>query len=270
VGPCGQWITISGSGGFGNVQSKIYSDSYHGVHHIVDFVASSGEYTATAYQNWSDTGLDVRLWNLFRDQVDGCSIDPLTEQPRMERNFVRDIGDENTDSNITCDNIAPAHDECAAEPTILRCNCLSIGVYSVYVKSIYFGDDDASSGLSCGDTIFEVEMSDPVQFELTNDPYINKLNPKQIERGSLLRIYGGNFGPTQEAGDSVRIGTTAQATDLNLGLGRNQTVRIWSDTLIKIRVSGLLAWDGTTKYVWVEKGGKKSNYKPLAILAPLP
>jgi hypothetical protein len=278
-GPCGQWIRISGSGAFGNVQSKMYSDGYHGVHHIVDFVASSGEYTATSYGTpagseghiWTNTAIFVRLWNLFQDQVDSCSIDPLTEQPRMERNFVRDIGDENSDSNITCDNIAPAYDECAAEPTILRCNCLSIGVFSVYVKSIYFGDDDTSGGLSCGDTIFEVEMSDPVQFELTNDPYINKLNPKQIERGSLLRIYGGNFGPTQEAGDSVRIGTKAQATDLlTLGLGKNQTVKIWSDTLIKVRVSGPVAWDGTTRYVWVEKGGVKSNYKPLAILVPLP
>jgi hypothetical protein len=270
-GSCGTWITISGSGGFGNFRSQMFSDGYNGVHHVVDFVASSGEYTARSYANWSDTSLDVRIWQPFQDKIDQCSIDPLTGQNRNERNFVQDIGDENHDSLITCGNTAPAYDECEAEPTIPRCTGLDIGTYSVYVKAIYFGDDDASGDLSCGDTIFQVQMSDPVYFELTNNPYVYKLNPKRIELKNILKIFGGNFGPSQELGDCVRIGTQADAMNPALGLGKEETaVRMWSDTLIKVRVAGPGTWQGKTKYVWVEKGGKKSSSKKLFVLAPLP
>jgi hypothetical protein len=284
-GPCGGWLTISGSGGFGTRQSKMYSDGYHGRHVIVDFVASTGEYTATNYKtsalSWTDTSIQVQLYDLFQDLTDTCSIDPLTGQLRMNRNFVQDVGDEgDVDTTVTCDNNleVPSQvgfDECAAEPTILRCDCLSIGTFNVYVKAIYFGDDDASGDLSCGDTIFEVEKSDAVQYELTNAPIINKLNPKRVvdpvaAPWPLLRIYGGNFGPTQGDGE-VRIGTEAQAVSDTLGLGRELTrIVLWSDTLIKVRVQVPDTWRGTTKYVWVEKGGLKSVYKPLAILAPLP
>ncbi len=275
-GSCGEWLTLTGSGGFGTTRNSMAGDNYHGVTHIVDFVASSGEYTATLYGAgttgtiWTDTAIDVRLWNLFRDggggnppfgTPDQCSIDPITGLDRMERNFVQDTG------------LVPTHctaGDCPAEPTILRCDCLAIGTFNVYVKSIYFGDDDASGGLTCGDTIFEVEKSSARQYTLTNQPVINKLNPKSIERGQILKIYGGNFGVTQNGG-AVRIGTKAQAISLTLGLGTAQTkVILWSDTLIKIRVKGPLALIGKTKHVCIEHGGLKSNYKPLAIIAPLP
>jgi hypothetical protein len=274
-GPCGAWLTISGSGGFGNQRSQMFSDGYHGVHHIVDFVASSGQYTARSYRNWSDAGLDVRIWRPFQDKVDYCSIDPLTGQNRDERNFVQDTGAQNLCGNRS-GGPGTYTDECKAEPAMSGCSGLDIGIYSVYVKTIYFGDDDASGGLSCGDTIYQVETSDPVSFELTNDPYIYKLNPRQIVDnipGSLkplLKIYGGNYGTTQEAGDCVRIGTKAQANDLlTLGLGKEmKKIKIWSDTLIKVRVNAPDTWRGKTRYVWVEKGGVKSNAKSLKILAP--
>ena len=281
VGTCADWLTITGSGGFGNVRNKMF-DSYYGVTHIVDFVASNGEFTATRYANWTDTSIQVRVYDWFRDlgglgvedQPDESSINPLTGQPRMERNFVQDIGDENAVTLITCDNIAPAYDECAAEPLIPRCDCLSIGTFSVYVKSIYFGDDDASGGLSCGDTIFEVEKSDPGQFELTNTPYIFKLNPRQIVDQnaapySVLKIYGGNFGVYQ--GDSsVRIGSKADFLNPILGLGRELSrVVLWSETLIKVKVTVPDTWRGKTKYVWVEKAGEKSDeMMKLFIMAP--
>jgi hypothetical protein len=247
-------------------------DSYYGVHHVVDFVASAGTYTATRYRNWNDNQIDVRLFDLFKDQTDTCGVDPYKAGiPRNGRNFVKDSGDENSDSLITCDNTAPAYDECQAEPIIPRCDCLALGTYAIYVKAIYFGDDDASGDLSCGDTIFQIEMSDSAYFELTNMPYINKLNPKQIGLGQILRVYGLNFGPTQGNSDSVRIGSKENAESLTVGLGKEQTdIRLWSNALIKHKVQCSTTWQGTTKYVWVEKGGKKSNYKPLAILTPLP
>lgn len=272
-GPCSEWITLNGSG-FDNHQSKMF-DAYHGVTHVIDFVASSGEYTATLYQNWSETSVQVRLYNMFRDQVDTCSIDPLTQQPRNERNFVRDVGNEGAPAGVTCDNAAPIYDECVAEPTIPRCDSLSLGTYAVYINAIYFGDDDASGDLSCGDTIFRVEMSHPKYFELTNNPYVYKLSPKQVVDTyvapfSLLKVYGGNFGPTKKAGDAVRIGTKADAQSVTLGLGTElANINLWSNTLIMTRVRPCPnAWQGKTKYVWVEKGGVKSNYKSLAILAP--
>jgi hypothetical protein len=290
-GTCGSWLRLTGSGGFNTTRNSMATDNYHGLTHIVDFVASSGEYTATVYGAgltgtiWTDTAIDVRLWNLFRDggggnppfgQPDECSIDPITGQKRMERNFVQDIGDENASSTITCDNASPVYDECAAEPTIARCDCLSTGVFQIYVKAIYYGDDDLSGTLTCGDTIFEVEKSDPVQYELINSPVINKLNPKQITDPvaapfPLLKIYGANFNPTQTDG-SVRISTKANCTSATLGLGvQLNNIKLWSDTLIKVRVNAPNAWQGTTKYVWVERPGAlvpKSNCKPLAILAP--
>jgi hypothetical protein len=272
-GSCSEWITLNGNG-FDVKQSKMF-DSYYGVTHVVDFVASSGVYTATIYRNWTDESFQVKLYKLFKDKVDTCSIDPLTQQPWNYRNFVQDVGDEGGTAGVKCDNAAPIYDECAAEPTIPRCDSLSIGTFSVYIKAIYFGDEDASGDLSCGDTIFQVETGDPKYFELTNVPYIYKLNPKNIldktegNIAPLLKIYGGNYGPTQQVGDCARIGTKAQADNVSLGLGKEMTnIKGWSNTLIKVRFNAPNAWQDKTRFVWVEKNGKKSNYKPLKILAP--
>jgi hypothetical protein len=275
-GPCGSWLQLTGSGGFDVNRAHMAGDSYHGVTHIVDLVASSGEYTATTYRNWSDTSIEARVWNLFKDggggnppygQPDECSIDPITGLNRNQRNFVQDPAAK--------ENFCGTGRGCDAEPTIPRCDCLSTGTYNIYVKAIYFGDDDASGNLTCGDTIFEVEKSDPVLYELTNEPVINKLNPKSIVDPNaapypLLKIYGGNFNPTQTGG-TVRISSKANAMSPTLGLGTVQNnIKLWSDTLIKVRVNAPNTWRGTTKYLWVEKGGYKSNYKPLSVLAPLP
>jgi hypothetical protein len=274
-GPCSTIITLSGYG-FQNERSRILpGQTYYGVDHVVDFVASNGGFTAIRYVSWSDTQIQVKVYDWFQDGIDSCSLNPNTGQPRNERNFVRDIGDENSDASISCDNTAPVYDECAAEPVLKACSDLDVGTYSVYVKTIYFGDDDASGGLSCGDTIFNVETSAPVSFELTNDPYIRRLNLKQITDVDaapypLLKIFGGNFGPTQEAGDSVRIGKKTAALRPALGLGNEQTkVVLWSNTLIKARAKQIPnTWRGKKMWVWVEKGGMKSNIKPLGILSP--
>jgi len=259
-GPCSTWITLSGSGGFGNVQSKMYADGYHGVHHIVDFVCGAETYTAKNYQNWSDTSLDVRIWNTFKDGVDTCG------EPVDGRNFVQD------DATPVPSGPCAGH-VCPDEPTVYKCDCMALGTYSVYVKAIYFGDDDVSGDLTCGDIIFQVEKSDPVYFELTNKPAIYKLDPWKIERDKRLKIYGLNFGPYQEDGE-VRIGTLNQYNDNPSTKGKVlSVVRSWSNTLIKVKVKVPLTWEGKKKWVWVVKNGEASllSYpRPLKILVPLP
>jgi hypothetical protein len=240
TGPCGTWIEVVGSS-FGSAQEEMSDGT--GVRRVVDFVAPSGTYTALKYRNWSDGRFEVRFLNFFEDL-----IDPNTD----ERNFVQD----------------DASGACPQEPTIRKCGNLEIGVYALYVKSIYFDDADSSGALSCGDNISEVVSSDPVYFELTNEPTIFRLKPTEIEMGGRLIIKGLNFGPTQGSGE-VRIGNRKKAQRPTLGQGKllNNT-RLWSNTVIKVRLTVPLKWGGKRGCVWVEKGGMKSNYKRLKILAP--
>jgi hypothetical protein len=135
----GERITISGVG-FGNVQAEVYANGYNGVHRVVDFISPDGIYTALDYKSWGDTSIKVTLCNVFQDNVD---------LEKHERNFTQNDG---------------SSDSCPEEPT--ECINLQQGIYSVCVKAIYFGDEDASGGLSCGDTIFQVVASDVV----TGDP----------------------------------------------------------------------------------------------------
>ena len=263
LGACGTWIKFFGKNGdFGVAQEEMF-DGYNGVRRVVDFVASSGTYTALKYRNWNEDSMErsieVRFYKFFKDGIDTCG------EPIDGRNFVQDDG-------TSVPSGPCAGHVCPDEPAISKCFCLALGTYSAYIKAIYFGDEDGSGGLSCGDTIFQVAKSNPVYFELTNDPIIYKLNPKEIELDKRLKIYGLNFGPTQEFGDEVRIGSKKQAASPELDLGRAvECVRMWSTTLIKVKMCEFpKRWEGKTKYVWVEKNGKKSNYKWLKILAPLP
>jgi hypothetical protein len=140
MGACGEWITLTGVG-FGRRRSKVFADNYTGEHRLVDFVSSEGTYTALKYKDWSDTNLKVRLKEMFQDV-----IHPETGH----RNFVQDDLKGST----------------VEEPTITACDALRPGTYAVYVKTIFFGDDDGSKGLSPEDTIFQVVVSDPAYFEL--------------------------------------------------------------------------------------------------------
>jgi hypothetical protein len=243
-GPCGTWLRVEGFG-FGDKRFQMKPDGYNGVHRIVDFVSSQGTFTATTHRNWSNTSFEVWFQNFFED-----GIDPVSG----ERNFVQDDGS----------------GSCLREPTLKKCTNLAVGPLSLYAIAIYYGDDDASGDLSCGDTIFQVVTSDPQYFELTAEPQVNKLYPTKIERGNVLKILGLNFGPQQMDGE-VRVGLKTDAQDPTLGKGKLlDTIRSWSNTRIKVNVKLPPKWEGKTRYVWVEKAGTKSNYKALEILAPLP
>ena len=230
-GPCGTWITISGPGRFGDSQSSML-DEYNGVHHVVDFVATQGTYSAINYRNWSNGSIDVELKNLFVDK-----IDPNTEL----RNFVKDDGS----------------GSCEIEDTIRLCDELNLGTYSVYVKSIYFGDEDGSGDLTCGDTIFQVAISDPVFFELNANMQIYRIRPTRINVGKRLKIYGINFGPTQENG---RICVSATCGGIGIPLIVNQ----WSNTRLKANIPTDLT--PGTYFLNIDKNGDVSNCQEIRIL----
>ena len=269
AGPCRTIMGISGSGGFDGVRHMPPSavDGYHGIGHVVDFVAPSRIYTATLYgagglYPWTNTKIYVMFGDLFEDQTD-----PNTG----ERNFVRDDG-----SML-----------CPVEPLIRRCEDLFLGVYSVYVKAIYYGDDDGNDMLNCGDTIFEVEKSDPVYFELTKEPVIHKLSPRQIERSyycdhdldpftdpvlinNVLTIYGQNLGHDQNSGDVVKIGTAAQY-DVNPLTSGIVLPRVqWDSLSIRVGIDKPHVPDGAAGRndvrIWVIKDGAATNALPLEIL----
>jgi hypothetical protein len=235
AGPCGTKITLNGIG-FGNSQSGMLDD-YYGIHHVVDVVSSQGAYTAVTYTEWTDTSLKVVFGTFFKD---------LVNVETQQGNFIRDsIG----------------------EPLVQGCGYMGLGLWSVYLKTIYFGDDDGSGGLTDGDTIFQVVTSNPDYFELVCKPVINLLSPARMYNHSILQVFGRNFGSSQLNGE-VRIGSEneAQSPDLGEGLPLGE-VQLWSNTLIKVNVDVPQAAEGAVWFVWVEKPGLKSNYESLEIYA---
>ena len=280
-GGCGTTVTLTGSGGFSPSRKTPPSvadptNSYYGIYHTVDFVSSQGTYTVNndMFGAWSDTSVDVTLSKVFEDQVDTCG------DPTDKRNFVRDTG-------ATVPSGACSGHVCPEEPKIDDCECLGLGVYQVYMKAIYYGDEDGDDTLSCGDIIFQVEKSDPVQFELVQAPFINKVKPNPSERffyedcgggcvllhKNIVKIIGYNFGPTQGAGDEVRLGSMSQyddnCTGVNPDAGKPLPVKMWSATKIKVKLKGKPEWDGKTKYLWVKKAGVCSAPMPVGILDPI-
>jgi len=254
-GPCDTWITLTGSG-FGS-SSDVPPDGVTGlggIHRGVDFVSSQGTYTAKQVQWTSDTQIRARFFNMFED-----GEDPVLEM----RNFVQDDGSD--------------PDGCPNEPTITKCQDIAIGTFEVYFWTVYYTDTDLSGGLTCGDDIQQVTISDPELFELVALPTIFRLNPDSIDRGNRLKILGWKFGPYQNLGE-VRIGgkLAARQNGLNrpgkndlplvLDLGKELTkVRSWSSTIVKVKCSVPTKWKGKSKYVWIEKDGMKSNWKKLNI-----
>ena len=159
----------------------------------------------------------------------------------------------------------------AGEPVISACSGMNIGTYNLYVRSVFYEDTDSSGSFTGGDSIIQTEVTSPWHFELTDDAFITRLNPKKIAKGkaSRLRIIGVNFGPTQEAGDEVRLGRNSQYLSDPFNSGKVfQTIKKWSNTKIVVKFfKGVPnAWKGTNKYVWVVKDGVASNKRRVEIL----
>ncbi len=156
------------------------------------------------------------------------------------------------------------------EPSIINCSDMALGTYSVYIKYIFYLDDDTSASYTDGDTMTQVETSNPVTFELENTPYINQLNPKQVSKFRRLRVIGQNFGVTQTTGN-VHVGT---ANHYNLMVATptvdkgkiQEKVKLWSNTKVTVNFRVRNSWKGTKKNVWVVKDGMVSNKRKVVIL----
>ena len=160
----------------------------------------------------------------------------------------------------------------AGEPVISACSGMNIGTYNLYVRSVFYEDTDSSGSFTGGDSIIQTEVTSPWLFELTDGPGIRALKPNQGAKGSRLRILGVNFGDSQGASE-IRIGTWRQYNTgpFTKGLVMNMNrVRLWSDNKVAVRLKAKVAWQGTTKYIWVVKDGMVSNFKKVEILAPAP
>jgi len=240
-GACKTIITLAnGTGQFGPAQDSISgANATDGVYRTVVIVASQGTYVAgaDAIKSWGNNTVKAKLY--------------VKASPTLTGWFVDDDGDFLYGSG---------------ETEVVSCEGFTLGTYSVYFKYIFYGDDDSSGTYTVGDTVFQVETSNPLTFELTNDPEITGVNPKAFIKGDRIKILGVNFGPTQTTGE-VYIGKKSQYNDGAPTGGKLQTrIKMWSSTKIKVKVQAPAAWSGKNRYVWVVKDGKVSNAKKISIL----
>jgi hypothetical protein len=240
-GTCGETVVLEGHN-LGPCQSELMSDGYHGIHRVVDFTSPElNIFTAVNHPYWSDERVELELSDFFEDSISsGLS----------GRNYAQDNGTKS----------------CVIEPTISLCEGLSSGRYTIVLRSIFFGDDDGSGDLTCEDTIFQIVESNPVFSDLFSFPVIEGLSPTETQRGGILTIFGKNFGIDFSAYD-IRVGTKKQAEDISPGRGKLQDkIQSWRDTEIMIKLSVPQRWEGKKRYLWLEKGENKSQYKALNIL----
>ena len=242
-GNCGEWITIQGSG-FGEHRTEMFDTAY-GRCYVVDFVCSANIYTALTYCNditWTNSEIQVRFYDFFIDLKD----------VNGQRNYIQDDGSQMCGTN---------------EPTLFGCEEMYQSIYAVYVTVVYFKDNDGDSELSCGDTIDRTTNTNPLNFTLSAQPTIYQLNPGKILTGNLLKIIGVNLG--NYAGDgSVFIGNESQANNPLLNQGDTVgSIKNWSNTRIRVYSDAIpMSWQGQTGFIWIEKGGFKSNFQKIIIM----
>jgi hypothetical protein len=243
-GECKSTIVLSnGTGQFGPSQDTISgAGATDGIYRTVQIVASQGTYVAQNLTSWNNTQVTFKLHKA--DWFEDADAD-----------FLRDTG----------------------ESVVGACEGLTVGAYSVYFKYIFYSDDDSSGDYTAGDTVHQVETSNPVYFELTNDPWVTGVNPNAFVTGDRVKIIGLNFGPTQTTGD-VYMGTKSQYNPTNCygkdcfggsptGGKLQSNIKFWSSTKIKVKIRfSQTQWAGKKRYVWVVKGGMVSNAKKVTIL----
>jgi hypothetical protein len=203
-----------------------------GMYRLIDLVSEQGTFTAMKITSWQSTLAKFKVTDFFVDA--------------SPRNYIQDAG----------------------EPSVAACSDLAPGTYAVYVRYISYSDDDGTASFTAGDTILQVDTDLPFSFELTDEPQIFKVKPKQCINGSRLRLRGINFGDAQ-ANAEVRIGKKADALDPALGKGKLlDRVKHWTDTKVVVKLKVKPGWQDKSRFVWIEKDGQKTNYKKVEILAP--
>jgi len=245
-GECKTTVLLSNlsSGQFGATRNTIYAGSPHdtGLYRTIQITASQGSYVAQNVTSWSNTQVSFKLHK----------ADWFTDG---DGDFLRDTG----------------------EPVVGACDGLTVGNYAVFIKYIFYSDEDDSGTYNSGDFIYQVETSNPVYFDLTNEPWVTGVNPKQFIKGDRVKIIGLNFGPQQTTGQ-VFIGSKAQYNAAGgcyfgscfdgspTGGKLQDNVKFWSSTKIKIKAKVNASWAGKTRYVWVTKNSSISNAKKINIL----
>lgn len=241
-GPC-DCGAIALTGSFGNAQDSISAAGAVGVYRIAQATSTQGDYVSLIYSSWSSNEVRFRFRDFFQD---------------LDGDFLQD-GD---------------------EPTISSCEGMDLGAWSIYIKFIFYSDDDLSGNYTQGDTVSQVESSIPYNFHLNNAPFIANVKPRDgIRAGESFRIIGTNFGALQTNGQ-VYIGrknqydpTTCRGKNCYDGFpagGKLQTkVKEWSDCKLKVKAKfNQSKWAGKQRYVWVIKDGEVSNAKKVSIVAP--
>lgn len=222
-------------GEFGAAQDTISAPGADdGVYRVIDLVFEQGTFTALKIKRWESSRVRLQVTDFFVDS--------------SPRNFIQDVG----------------------EPTLAACVDLETGTCSIYVRYVSYSDDDNTGRFTAADTILEVDVGPSFWFELTDDPYISKIKPKQCANRSRLRLLGINLGDGQTDGE-VRIGKKSDAVDPALGKGKLlDRIKDWNNSKVIVKLKVPAKWEGKNKYVWLEKDGKKSNYKKVEILTPSP
>jgi hypothetical protein len=236
-GPCsGAKISLANPTGvgFGPAQDTISgTGATDGVFRTVQVSASQGDYIPLSIPTWNNSQVKFKFLKFFED---------------LDGDFLQD----------------------GNEPTIEWCEGLNLQEWNVFIKYVFYKDSDSSTSYSDGDMLYQVESSNPLRFELTDDPFITGLNPKSLAKSptSRLRVLGVNFG-LQLAGDEVRLGSLRAYNTDPFNKGKVfSVVKKWSNTKIVVKFFRGVpnAWKGSNKKVWVVKDGVASNAKKITIL----
>jgi hypothetical protein len=241
-GPCGTWLTLTGSGFTGSRRDTTTTVGDTGIERFVKLVASQGQYLVKKYRNWTDTQVEAKFYNLSQDD---------------NEDYLEDVPIKKCSGGVST----------------------WLGSYEVYFVTVYYEEGSGDGAFGSDDTIRQVTISDPEIFELTGLPVIFRLNPDKIDRGSRLKIAGQNFGPYQTDG-VIKVGRKAQynpdlcrgktcykddPTLLPIG-GKIQDKNVfWSNTLLKVKFKVPTKWQGKNRFVWVEKDGKASPASRITI-----
>jgi hypothetical protein len=300
-GPCEGTITLSsGTGKFGLDRDTLSAASAaDGIFRTITLVSSQGTYVAayddggtSVIANPSDGDYITKNWGnvavKFKLEKGGWFQDTNTfAELGGNGNFVRDDG---SDPDLP------------AEAQFDACSAFNVGPWAVYIKYVFYEDVNGSGGYDAGDewpaghpnnptgkdddgatpipAIFQVETSNPVIYDLTNRPGINRANPKKFARGDRVKLIGINFGPVQGDGKvfmgkkNQYIGTSLTAVakfgniyDGQPTGGKEQlTIKNWSNTKVVIKAKPLNTWKNTARYIWIQKNGSVSNATKVKLL----
>jgi hypothetical protein len=258
-GPCRTVLTIQGDDfeNFGALGRDTGPNAEgYGEVKVVAFSASmtgDDRFVATVYGSWSDTSFQVLFGDVFLDE-DGDYLQDLDVDVPPLGDFPG-VGDTDMDGDGLFDS----------EPLLRQCEDTPTGDYSIYVKTLYYEDLDASSGYSHQDLIHQITTSDPGHyFNVVAIPAVYAVFPSQIERShycpgpelvnSIVQIYGWGFGADQGDGQ-IFIGAGYMYPNNGVELTRTH----WTSLKLKAAVDVGPGAKGKQTYIWVKKNGQVTD-----------